>query len=176
MKSTVYRYTLYSILVILASSAIHLFIIMPQVSYSTAEVFGWLTMTLAQIFIFFGVKHYRDHVNNGSLKFGEGLKIGLLIALGPAVCFALFDLLYIVVINPGWQDQYYADYIARVKASTPPEELPAKMAKLQKEWEFFKQPMMTFVVMFVTVFVIGTLISIISALTLRRSRHVSTTG
>jgi hypothetical protein len=174
MKSTVYRYTLYSIIVILAFSAIHLFIIMPMVSYGTAEVFGWLTMTLAQVFIFFGVKHYRDKVNNGSLNFGEGLKIGLLIALGPAVFFSLFDLLYIVVINPGWQDQYYADFVKRVKASTPPGELTAKLKKLEKEREFFSQPAMTFLVMFITVFVIGTIISIISALTLRRNKRMST--
>lgn len=175
MKSTVFRYSVYAIIAILAFSALHFFVIMPRASHSSAEFFGYLTMTLAMVFIFFGIKHYRDRVNNGSLRFGEGLKVGLLIALGPAVFFSLFDMLYVLVLNPDWQDQYYSAYVERVKAGTPPGELAAKLKKLEKEKEFFSQPMMLFVVMFVTVFVIGAIVSIISALTLRRNRRPSAT-
>jgi small-conductance mechanosensitive channel len=171
MKPTVFRYTLYSIIAVLAFNSLHLFIIMPRTSYDTSEFFGYLTMTLSMIFVFFGVKYYRDRVNNGSLRFGEGLKIGLLIVLGPALFFALFDMLYIEVINPSWQDDYFTAYLEKVKANTPPDQLDAKLKKVQEQKEFFSQPVITFLVMFVTIFIIGAIVSIISALTLRRNKR-----
>jgi hypothetical protein len=176
MKSTVFRYTVYSIIAVLAFNSLHLFFIMPRSSYDTSEFFGYLTMTLSMVFIFFGVKHYRDRVNHGSLRFGEGLKIGLLIALGPSVFFALFDMLYIEVINPSWQDDYFTAYLEKVKADTPPDQLAAKLKKVEKQREFFSQPAISFLVMFVTIFIIGAIVSIISALTLRRNKHRAVTN
>lgn len=166
---------MYSLIAILAFNALHLFVIHPMVDYQMAEVFGYLTMTLGMIFVFFGVKHYRDRVNNGSLTFGEGLKIGLLITLGPSLVFALFDMFYVEVINPSYQDDYYADLVARTKANTPPDQLAGKLKTMEKQKEFFNNPVLLFLVMFLTVFIIGTIVSIISALTLRRKKRVPAT-
>ena len=173
MKETVLRYGFYAILAILILTAIHVFVLMPPaISYAAAEVVGYLTMTLSMVFVFFGIKHYRDQVNNGSLSFGEGLKIGLLIALGPAVFFSLFDLLYVKVINPGWTDEYYGHYVQEATKSTPASELPDKLKQIKDQREFFDNPVMLFLVMFVTVFIIGLIVSTISALTLRRQRKI----
>jgi hypothetical protein len=169
MKQIVFRYTVFATIAIIVFTAIHLFT-MSSMSYEAAEVAGYLTMVLAMIFVFFGIRKYRDHVNNGTLTFGQGLKVGLLIALGPAVFFALFDLLYVKVINPDWSDEYYNNYIRQATKSTPPDELPEKLKKLNEQKEFFSNPVMLFLVMFVTVFVIGAIVTIISALTLRRNR------
>lgn len=170
MKQVVFRYSLYAIIAILVLTAIHVFLLLPNMNYDAAEVAGYLTMTLSMVFIFFGIRHYRDRVNNGSLSFGQGLKTGLLIALGPALFFALFDLLYVKVLNPSWSDDYYDYYIKKVTVSTPPDQLQAKLASLQADKEFFSQPMMLFLIMFATVFIIGAIITIISALTLRRTK------
>jgi hypothetical protein len=48
-------------------------------------------MLLAMVFVFLGIRHFRDHENEGMLTFGQGLKIGVLIVLIPAVAFGLFD-------------------------------------------------------------------------------------
>jgi hypothetical protein len=167
MKQIVFRYTLYGVIAILVLTSIH-FATMSSMGYEAAEVAGYLTMVLAMIFVFFGIKKYRDQVSNGTLTFGQGMKVGLLIALGPAIFFALFDLLYVEVINPGWSDDYYKHYIEQATKDTPPEKLQAKLNKLQEQKEFFSSPVMMFLVMFITVFVIGALVTIISSLTLRR--------
>jgi hypothetical protein len=174
MKPTVLRYSLFAIIAILVFSAIHVFfIIPPKVSFEAAEVAGYLTMTLSMVFVFFGIKHFRDHVNNGTLSFGQGMKVGLLIALGPAIFFALFDLLYVKVINPGWSDEYYSHYVQEATRGVPAAELPGKLKQIEDQKAFFEQPAMLFLVMFATVFIIGCIVTIISALTLRRKRQLA---
>lgn len=169
MKSIVFRYGLIATIVILALGAIQLFIVMPATDYKTAEVTGYLTIVLAMIFIFFGIKKYRE-INGGVLSFGEGLKAGLLIALMPAVFFALFDLLYTEVINPGWGEDYFQYQVQQIKETAAADEIAAKLEKLQEQKETYGKPHILFLVMFLTVFVIGAMVAIISALTLRRNR------
>ena len=95
MKQVVFRYGIYAGLAILVLGALHVFVFMPpMISWEMAEVAGYLTMILCMIFVFMGIRYYRDHVNNGFLTFGQGLKLGALIVLVPAVTFGLFDILY----------------------------------------------------------------------------------
>ena len=106
MKPTVFRYGLYSVIALVAISAIDLFVVAKYASYQLQEISGYLTMLLSMIFVFLGIRHYRDQYNNGQLSFGQGLKIGLLIVIIPSVAFGLFDLLYTRVINPDWFETY----------------------------------------------------------------------
>jgi hypothetical protein len=175
MKSIVFRYGFFAIIAIICTCSIHYFILMRlNLDWQTAEVAGYLTMTLAMVFVFFGMRHYRDKVNNGSLSFGEGLKVGLLIALGPALFFALFDLLYVEVINPNWSDEYYSHYIEQARKDTPAADLPAKLKEMQEQKEFWSKPHILFLLMFITTFIIGAIVTIISALTLRRKERTVT--
>ncbi|MGZ5220018.1 MAG: DUF4199 domain-containing protein [Chitinophagaceae bacterium] len=111
MKLTIIRYGIYAASAIVILSAIHFFILLPNSSYETAEIAGYLTMILSMIFVFAGIRHYRDNVNDGYLSFTQGLKVGALIVLIPAVAFALFDILYTKVLNPSWGDAYLNYYI-----------------------------------------------------------------
>jgi len=174
MKSTVFRYGLYSVIAIVALSAIEMFIIEPNTNFSTSEIAGYLIMLVSMIFVFIGIKHYRDHVNNGSLTFGQGLKVGILIVLIPSVAFGLFDLLYTKVINPGWMENYYAKMLENIKKTTAPEKLDATLKSLQANKELFSNPIMEFLLMALTVFIIGFIVTIISSLTLRRNKQAIT--
>jgi hypothetical protein len=168
MKPVVFRYGIYTALAIVALGIIQFFIVMPNVTYETAEIAGYLTMILSMVFVFAGIRYYRDHVNNGSLTFVQGLKIGTLIVLIPAVAFALFDILYTEVLNPSWGDDYYKYYLQKLKDSTPADQLEKELKKLENNKEMFSNPVYQFLLMAGTVFVIGFIVTIISSLTLRR--------
>ena len=170
MKSTIYRYGIYAMLTMLLLSAVHFFLIMPNVNLANAEVVGYLTMLLSMIFVFVGIKHYRDKVNNGVLSFWQGLKIGVLIVLIPSVAFGLFDILYTEVINPDWLNNYYNEMIEQTKRSTAPEKLDAALKDLETSKNIFSNPLLQFLLMAATVFIIGFIVTIISSLTLRRSK------
>ncbi len=172
MRSTIFRYGLYGALVALALGIIQI-IIFPKCNYQTQEVIGYLTILLSMVFVFTGIRHYRNHINNGVLSFGQGLKIGTLIVSIPSVFFGLFDILYAKVINPSWAEDYYNHYAEEIRKNTSPEKVQAALNKLQSQMEMFSNPVMEFIIMFATVFVIGFIVTLISSLSLMRKQTVS---
>jgi len=171
MKSTVYRYGIYATLTIVGLSW-GVFFLLKNLGQGLQEVAGYLSILLAMIFIFFGIRHFRDQVNGGYLSFGQGLKIGVLIVLIPAVAFGLFDILYTEVLNPSWKDDYYSKYIDGLRKSVAADKLDAAIKKAEKEKEMFSNPVFQFLLMGGTVFIIGFIVAIISSLTLRRNKTV----
>lgn len=170
MKQTVFRYGLYAGFLIVLLVALQFFLVIPNTDYSTAEVTGYLTIVLSMIFIYFGIRHYRDQHNGGTLSFGEGLKVGLLIALIPAAFFGVFDLLYTEWINPAWKDDYYQYQLQQLKETAEPALLDEKIKKLDQQRQSFDSPALLFFLMFATAFVVGAIVTIISALALRKSK------
>lgn len=170
MKPTVFRYGIYSMLSIIVLSAIEVFLIQPNTNYQISEIAGYLIMLISMIFVFIGIKYYRDHVNGGSLTFGQGMKVGVLIVLIPSVAFGLFDILYTKVINPDWMENYYAKMVENIKKTTAPEKLDATLKNLEMNKEIFSNPLLEFLLMAVTVFIIGFIVTIISSLALRRNK------
>lgn len=168
MKKTVLRYGLYATGLIVAVSAFNMFVLVKIAGEAGQELAGYLTMLLSMIFVFTGIRYYRDHENGGTLRFGEGLKVGTLIVLIPSVFFGLFDLLYTKVINPGWLEDYYGKYMEKIKAATVPAKLEAALKAAQEQKEMFSNPLIQFSLMAVTVFIIGFIVTIIASLTLRK--------
>lgn len=74
------------------------------------------------------------------------------------------------MINPGWLDDYYNQYMEKIRTTAEPAMLEAELAKAAREKEFFSNPVMQFLVMGATVFIIGVIVTIIAALTLRRNK------
>ena len=135
------------------------------------EVVGYTTIILSLLFVYFGIRHWRDNYNSGQLSFGQGLKLGTLITMFPSVAFGLFSWLEMSVLDPEFSNRYYAHYVQKIKASTPPGELQAGLEKLEAEKEMFASPLAQFGFMFLTVFFIGIIITVISSLILQRKGH-----
>lgn len=170
MAKTVFRYGLYAALMIIGISLISFFFILPSGNMQLSEIIGYLTIVLSMIFVFLGIRHFRDRHNGGSLSFGQGLKIGILIILIPSSAFGLLDIVYTEWINPGWKDEYYDNYIAELRKTTRADKLDDAIARAEKQRELFDSPAMQFILMFATVFIIGMIVTIISSLALRRRR------
>jgi len=167
MKKTIIRYGLYS-----AISLLVLFIlgqiIGKNLDYSTQEIFGYASMILSLLFVFFGIRHFRDQHNNGNLKFGKGLILGLLISLIAAIAFGIIDIIYIKYINPDFVTEYYNHSVEQLKATVPAELLESKLQEMESQREMFTNPFISFLVMTFTVFLLGLIISLLSALILQR--------
>jgi hypothetical protein len=161
-------------LTLIVFGLIQFFILIPKFSSESSEVVGYLSMFVSMIFVFIGIRQYRDQKADGNLGFWEALKIGALIAIIPSLGFGILDTIYTQIINPEWSAQYYAQYIEKLKASTPAEQWAATLAKIEKERSFFSNPVMLFLVMTLTVFIIGIIVSIISGITLKRSGVAAT--
>lgn len=170
MKSTVVRYGFFSAIAIFILSMVNYLLIAKKADFAIQEAAGYLAMFISMIFVFMGIRYYRDHVNDGALSFGQGLKMGILIVLIPAIFFGLFDILYTQVIDPSWSQHYFDHYLEDIRRTTAPEKLDAALKKAEEQRKLFGSPVMQFVVMTITVFVIGLIVAIISALALRKKK------
>jgi len=155
MKNTVLRYGIYGAITISVLFLIALYA-GKNLSFTAQEVIGYSTMVISLIFVFFGIKHYRDKENNGVVSFGKALAIGLL------------DVIYIKFINPDFTAEYYTTITEQMKSSLTEAEFEIKIAELEAQKELFSSPLMNFLLMSFTVLIIGFIISLISGLILQR--------
>jgi len=172
MKQTVLRYGGYAALFVILFFAITWFIFGNNVAsdYATQEIVGYVGIFLATSFAFFGIKYYRDKVNNGHLSFGQGLKVGLLIVLLAALAFAVVDLVYVVFVNPDFFESYYNYQVGQMKASMAPERFQEKLEEMESQKKIMSNPLVLFLLMFFTVVIIGLIVSVVSALVLKRNK------
>ncbi|HYE56844.1 MAG TPA: DUF4199 domain-containing protein [Chitinophagaceae bacterium] len=169
MKKTVLRYGLLASVTVVGLFVFG-FTVLRKMGYESQEVYGYTSMVLALLFVFFGIRHYRDKVNNGVLSFGKGMKVGTLIVLIPALAFGIFDVLYVLVFNPEFFDQYMEHQLKSMKETMSAAEFEVAAKQLAVQQEMFSNPLITFTVMFLTVFMIGIIVTVISSLILRRAR------
>ncbi|MER3376153.1 MAG: DUF4199 domain-containing protein [Allomuricauda sp.] len=167
MKKTVLRFGLYGSITICVLFLISWFVL-DGLPYSTQEVLGYVSMILALGFVFFGIKQYRDKENDGKLSFKKALLIGVLISLITALVFGILDVFYTEVLNPDFMTEYYNQSVETMKASLPADEFEAKLTEMESQKELFSNPLFSFALMAMTVFVIGFIISLLSALVLQR--------
>nr|WP_298995202.1 DUF4199 domain-containing protein [uncultured Allomuricauda sp.] len=167
MKKTVIKYGTYGAIAICGLFLISWFIL-DDLPLSTQEALGYLSMILSLSFVFFGIKHYRDRENEGKVSFKNALVIGLLISLITAVVFGVLDVIYTEVLNPEFMDTYYSETLKTMEETMSAEEFKLKKAEMDAQLEIFANPLMTFVLMLLTVFVIGFIVSLLSALILQR--------
>ncbi|WP_417237813.1 DUF4199 domain-containing protein [Bizionia sp.] len=167
MKSTVKKFGVYSstLLIILFSFS---FLIEDYMNYTISEVFGYVSIILALSVIYFGIKSYRDTINNKTLKFSKGFKIGLLISVFTALTFGLINVVYTSFINPDFTTEYYNHSIETFRETLSDADFQAKLIELESQREIFGNPFFNFFLMALTVFVIGFIISVISSLILQR--------
>ncbi|NQY09993.1 MAG: DUF4199 domain-containing protein [Flavobacteriales bacterium] len=168
MKKTVLKFGGLSALLITLFISISLFLL-TDLSFGMQEVVGYLSILIAVSFAFFGIKSHRDKELNGKISFGRALGLGMLISLIPAVAFGAFDVLYIVYFNPEFVDVYYAQEIANLKNELSGTELESKIAEMEDMKELASSPLFNFVLMTLTVLIMGFIVSLISAVTLKRS-------
>jgi len=164
MKSTVLRNGLWSTLLLIGLFVIPLlFIGLPEPDdFMSSEIVGHIFILLSLIFVFIGMKQYRE-ANGGNLNYWKAVKIGLLITLFPAVAFGLYNLLYVEVLDPGFMDKYAEHSITlRSEGKTTAEALEIRKSVLE-EFDMFSNPAISFAVMFFSVFVMGAIVSMISA-------------
>lgn len=167
MKTTVVKFGIYSsaLLIILFSLE---FLFEGTMDFSTSEIFGYVSIILALSFVYFGIRSYRDNVNNGLVSFFKAIKIGLIITLLASITFGLINVVYTEIINPDFINEYYAYSIEKLRDTLPEAEFQTKLKGLESQKEMFANPFVNFSVMSLTVFIIGFIISLISGLILQR--------
>ena len=167
MKSTVLKYGLYALVAgFLLFGAPFLF--GKDVGFEYGEVLGYSAMVLSLLFVYFGIKHYRDKENGGKVSFGKALIIGILISIFAGIGVAIFDYLYTTQINPDFAAEYLEQSLEKMKETLSPEEFKIKSAELTQQMTDYGGSGFMAMLMFVSVLIIGFIMSLISGLILQR--------
>ena len=169
MKSTILKYGLYALVAgfLLFGAP---FLLGMDVGFDYGEVLGYSAMVLSLLFVYFGIKHYRDKENGGVVSLGKAIGIGMLIALFAAIGVAIFDYLYTTQMNPDFATDYLEQSLAKMEETLSPEEFRIKSAELTKQMtEYGGSGFMAFL-MFASVMIIGFIMSLISGLILQRKK------
>ena len=167
MKNTVIKYGLYAIISGFLFFGLP-FLLGMGVNYDYGELIGYTSMILSLLFVYFGIKHYRDKVNNGKVSLSKAIAIGMLIALFSAIGVALFDYIYTTQINPDFATEYIDYSIKKMETTLSPEELKVKSTELIQQMKDYGSPGFMAFMMFSSVVILGFIISLISGLILQR--------
>lgn len=167
MKNTILKYGGYALV-----TAIVLFLLGllfgKGIDYSAQEIIGYITILTSLSFVFFGIKHYRDKVNDGNVSFGRALLIGFLISLMAGIGIAIADFIYTSFINPDFMTEYTEHTLKTMEQTLSTDEFAIKKEEFVTQMEAMGSPTMLALIMFATVGIIGFIISLISALILQR--------
>jgi len=150
----------------LVSTAFH-----DQIGFTTAGyVVGYASMVLAFLMIFFGIRAHRE-TSGGSVTFGQGLKVGLLIMFIGSCCYvATWEFVY-YQFSPDFADKYAAYAIKQARESGASD---AKIAAITKEMAQFKEeynkPLVNIAYTFLEPLPVGVLMSLIAAWSMSRKK------
>ncbi len=160
MKNPILRYGLIGALVVVFFTTVPWLTFSKSMSYSLAVKLGYLSVLLALSSIFFAVRQYRDDIANGMISFWKAFKIGILTTLIPSA----FMFVSTAIFHMNYGEEFRAWSVDAMKKSLPEEQFQAQMESMG---DLVSNPYFQGAVMFITVFVIGVIVSIIVALIMK---------
>ena len=170
MKKIVLRYGILAGLAeVICFALIWLFIYITNVGHEVQGYIGYINIICPLLFVYFGIRYYRDGFNNGTISFLKALKIWLLIVIIPALSFALVETIYVLYLDPKFYETIMNYDIEQYRKVLSPAEFAAKLKEVKQALALDKNPLFNFSMMFFTIAATGILISLVSALMLMRS-------
>ncbi|QSE96418.1 DUF4199 domain-containing protein [Fulvivirga lutea] len=164
MKNIVFKNGLISVAIIMGIQLItYLVYGLPNSSnFDRDEIIGYISIVACLLFVFFGIREYVLLYSKGS--FLKYLGIGAAISLFPSMAFGAYSVVYYKWINPNFLKEYGDYQIEKLKSTLPADEFEVAKSQFMEEMALWDSVSSQFIIMFLTVFVIGLIISTLSAL------------
>lgn len=166
MKKTVLTYGFISGVIAAALMLAHV----PFMDGGTRSlIVGYAGIVVAALFIYFGVRSYRENVGGGKISFGRGVAVGIVIALISSACYvAAWEVVYFS--SPGIADHIFDKQVEELKASGAPQrEIDEAAREVESFKKLYANPFVNVGFTFLEPFPVGLLMTLISALALRRT-------
>lgn len=155
-----------------ALMAIFMFATIPfidKVGFDKGLIVGYTSIVLAFILVFFGIRSYRENVNGGAVSFGRAFTIGILITLISSICYMIAWQILFHNFMPDFFDKYAAHIIEQARASgATPDAIQAQTQEMDQMKQLMKNPFFHSLFVFLEPFPVGLVITLISALILRK--------
>jgi hypothetical protein len=140
-----------------------------KIGFEKGMIVGYASIILSLSLVFFGIKSYRDNVQKGSITFGKAFGVGILITLISCLFYVIAWQIIYYNFMPDYLEKYGNYQIDQMKASGASEAMiEATRMETQKFSEMYKNPFLNALFTFTEPFPVGLLITLISALILKR--------
>src|SRR5436190_10979267 len=145
-----------------------------RIGFDRGLIVGYTTIILSFLLVFFGIRSYRENIGGGTITFGRAFAVGILITLISCVCYVVaWEILYYNFM-PDFADKYAAHLLEKAKASgASAEVIRAKMEEAKQLKQILDNPFLNAAATFIEPFPVGLLITLISALILRKRNKPS---
>lgn len=143
------------------------------IGFDRMLVVGYTSIVISFLFVYFGVRSYRDNVLGGQISFGKGFQAGILITL--ISCFFYVAAWLVVYYNfiPDFADKYGAYLVEDQRSQGASQAEIDQVIKQNEEMKaMLANPLINAAVTFTEPFPIGLLITLISAGVLRKKDGV----
>ena len=142
---------------------------MDRIGFDRGAFIGYTAMLISFLFVYFGVRSYRDNASGGALTFGRGLAVGLLITLISCVFYvAAWEIVYFN-FTPDFMDKYTAYSIEKMRAAGAAQAAIDATTKQMAEFtKLYANPLYNSAMTFLEPLPVGLLVTLVSAVTLRK--------
>lgn len=177
MKKIILRYGLYAGLAELVFFVLTwLIITVTGMGHRAQGWLGYMNIFCPMVFVYFGIRYFRDCVNEGRVSFLQALKVGMLIVIIPTASFAVIESLYVLYIDPRFYENISAYDIEQYRKTLPPAEFAVKLKEMKQQVALSKNPFYNFVSMILVIGSAGAIVAVISALLLYRKPSQGSAG
>lgn len=142
---------------------------MHKIGFDKGLIVGYTAMLISFLFVYFGIRSYRDNVAGGQLSFGRGFSVGLLITLISCVCYVVaWEIVYFNFI-PDFAEQWGAYAVEQLRATGATQAaLDAKAAEMVEFKKMYDNLLINAAFTFVEPLPVGLLVTLVSAVVLKK--------
>ncbi len=168
MKKTVLTFGLLSG----AVSALMMFttvLFIDRIGFDKGVFVGYTAIVMSLLFVYFGIRSYRDNQLGGKITFGRAFSVGMLITLISCVFYVIaWEIEYFTVFSD-FADRYAAYAMEEARAAGADQAaMAAKAAEMADMKKVMDSPIMRPLFIFIEPFPVGLLVTLISAAVLRK--------
>ena len=168
MKTTVLTFGVISG-VVAATLMIANMLFIDSIGFDRALYVGYTVIVISFLFVYFGIRSYRDNVLGGRISFAKGFKAGILITLISCVFYVAAWMVTYPRLFPDFGDKYAAYMVEDKRASGASQAEIDQTAKQGEEIKrMLENPLINAAVTFTEPFPVGLLVTLISAAVLRK--------
>jgi len=140
-----------------------------KIGFDKGAIIGYTVLVLSALFIFFGVRSYRENVGGGRLTFGRGFAVGILITLISSACYVgTWEIVYFNFMT-GFAEKYAAHMEQSAKASGASQQKIDERVREAKQFKkMYDNPVINVGLTFMEIFPVGLVVTLVSAGILRK--------
>lgn len=161
MKNYVLRYGLIAGVVNIGLGLLNWFTVAQIYGPTLSQTLGYLSIAVGLLCVPLGIRYFRDQINGGLVSFNKSMSVGLGITLIASLITFLYSILFFVFAGDSFDE-----WNKRGLSTAELEELEIQIAQTP---DFVFTAWFQGFILFLSVFLIGLIISLISAMILKRA-------